>query len=84
LQELALPYKKRCRIKEKHWAIRIVVFVQRQVFIARWLLPGSWLKMGDEIKVIDPEFCFMAYANLIWACCSLTCTLRNRKKVQWL
>jgi 5-methylthioribose kinase len=23
--------------------------------------------MGDEIKVIDPEFCFMAYANLIWA-----------------
>jgi hypothetical protein len=20
--------------------------------------------MGDEIKVIDPEFCFMAYANL--------------------
>jgi 5-methylthioribose kinase len=23
--------------------------------------------MGDEIKVIDPEFFFMAYANLIWA-----------------
>jgi 5-methylthioribose kinase len=30
--------------------------------------------MGDEIKVIDPEFCFMAYANLIWACCSLYLT----------
>jgi 5-methylthioribose kinase len=33
LQELALPYKKRCRIKEN--IERLGSFVQRQVFIAR-------------------------------------------------
>jgi 5-methylthioribose kinase len=77
LQELALPYKKDVELK-KNIERLVVVFVQRQVFITRWLLPWKLVKMGDEIKVIDPEFCFMAYANLIWACCSLTCTLQQK------
>jgi 5-methylthioribose kinase len=58
LQELALPYKKDVELKKNIERLGSLYLSKGKYLLHGDYYPGSWLKMGDEIKVIDPEFCF--------------------------
>ena len=35
--------------------------------------PGSWVRAGESVWIIDPEFCFFGRRNSTWAFSSATC-----------
>lgn len=63
LQELAMNYKKDAGLKEKAAALGVDYLADGNTLLHGDFYPGSWLKAGDEIKVIDPEFCFYGSAE---------------------
>ena len=58
LQALALTYKKDEQLKHKIGTLGSLYLSKGKYLLHGDYYPGSWLKTGDGIKVIDPEFCF--------------------------
>jgi 5-methylthioribose kinase len=58
LQELALPYKKDVELKKNIERLGSLYLSKGKYLLHGDYYPGSWLKMANGIKVIDPEFCF--------------------------
>ena len=58
LQALALTYKNDEQLKHKIGALGALYLSKGKYLLHGDYYPGSWLKTGDGIKVIDPEFCF--------------------------
>lgn len=58
LQKIALIYKKDESLKQKAFALGKKYMADGDTLLHGDFYPGSWLKTGEVIKVIDPEFCF--------------------------
>jgi 5-methylthioribose kinase len=58
LQDIAIPYKKDAELKKKIERLGSLYLSKGKYLLHGDYYPGSWLKTGDGIKVIDPEFCF--------------------------
>lgn len=58
LQELAMPYKKDTKLKEKIERLGSLYLSKGKYLLHGDFYPGSWLDTDRGIKVIDPEFCF--------------------------
>ncbi len=63
LQKIALRYKQNAALKEKALHLGQKYMADGNVLLHGDFYPGSWLIAGDEIKVIDPEFCFYGNAE---------------------
>ncbi|MEN2284115.1 phosphotransferase [Algoriphagus sp. SE2] len=59
LQDLSLKYKKNLALKKKIDQLGKQYLSQGDTLLHGDFYPGSWLKMGNEIKIIDPEFGFL-------------------------
>jgi 5-methylthioribose kinase len=58
LQELALPYKNKEDLKKAALALGDVYLGTGNCLLHGDFYPGSWLKVGGRLRVIDPEFSF--------------------------
>lgn len=63
LQAVAMPYKTDEVLKDKINELGNVYLSSGNVLLHGDYYPGSWLKVGDDFKVIDPEFCFFGCAE---------------------
>ena len=63
LQELSLPLKQDESLKEIIKEMGRKYLETGSVLIHGDYYPGSWLKVDNEIKVIDPEFAYFGYAE---------------------
>lgn len=59
LQELAMPFKKNDALKTKIKAVGDQYLANGKTLLHGDFYPGSWLKVKEGLKVIDPEFAFM-------------------------
>ena len=59
LQDVAIPYKKDIVLKEKIATCSTIYLQQGKHLLHGDFYPGSWLKVADGLKVIDPEFGFV-------------------------
>ncbi|WP_204356520.1 phosphotransferase [Arcticibacterium luteifluviistationis] len=59
LQELAMPLKQNEALKAKIKEIGDRYLAKGKTLLHGDFYPGSWLKVEDSLKVIDPEFAFM-------------------------
>ncbi len=59
LQEASLPYKQDQKLKEKIRGLGEKYLSPGTRLLHGDFYPGSWLKVGDSVKVIDPEFSFV-------------------------
>ncbi len=59
LAALALPYTRDQTLKGTITALGERYLSPGDVLLHGDFYPGSWLQVGDEVKVIDPEFSFM-------------------------
>ncbi len=59
LQELSLKYKNNSSLKRKIEELGRRYLSNGETLLHGDFYPGSWLKTGKEIKVIDPEFSFL-------------------------
>lgn len=59
LQELSLSYKNNSTLKRKVEQLGKRYLSQGDTLLHGDFYPGSWLKTGGEIKIIDPEFGFL-------------------------
>ncbi len=58
LQDIALPYKRDKKLKENMQELGERYLSAGPCLLHGDYFPGSWLKIGTEVKIIDPEFCF--------------------------
>jgi 5-methylthioribose kinase len=58
LQAVAMPYKNNLLLKQKTAALGQLYLQNGHYLLHGDFYPGSWLKAGNHIKIIDPEFCF--------------------------
>ena len=58
LQALAMPYKANQQLKDKIGVLGALYLSKGKYLLHGDYYPGSWLKTGEGIKIIDPEFCF--------------------------
>lgn len=58
LQELALPYKNNKELKKQISTLGLLYLSKGNYLLHGDYYPGSWLKIADGIKIIDPEFCY--------------------------
>ena len=58
LQELAMPFKNNEALKQAAKELGAVYLKDGDTLLHGDYYPGSWLKTGNGVKVIDPEFCF--------------------------
>lgn len=63
LQEIAMIYKRDVSLKQKALALGQKYMADGDTLLHGDFYPGSWLKTGEDIKVIDPEFCFYGSAE---------------------
>jgi len=63
LQDLAMPYKTNVALKAKIKACGDIYLAQGKHLLHGDFYPGSWLKVADGLKVIDPEFGFVGPAE---------------------
>jgi len=63
LQNAAMPYKTNAPLKAKIKACGDVYLAQGKHLLHGDFYPGSWLKVADGLKVIDPEFGFVGPAE---------------------
>ncbi|MEZ4826269.1 MAG: phosphotransferase [Bacteroidia bacterium] len=61
LQAVAMKWKTNAALKQKISTLGDVYLSKGTTLIHGDYYPGSWLKVGDEVKVIDPEFGFVGY-----------------------
>jgi 5-methylthioribose kinase len=59
LQELALPFKRNQKLKDAIGLLGERYLTNGSTLLHGDFYPGSWLEIGQEIKVIDPEFAFI-------------------------
>ncbi|WP_296700299.1 phosphotransferase [Algoriphagus sp.] len=59
LQDLSLKYKNNSTLKRKIEQLGKRYLSQGDTLLHGDFYPGSWLKVGNEIKIIDPEFGFL-------------------------
>jgi len=64
LQAAAMPYKTNVALKEKINACGTIYLAKGNHLLHGDFYPGSWLKVADGLKVIDPEFGFIGPAEL--------------------
>jgi 5-methylthioribose kinase len=58
LQALAMSYKTDNALKKQMRAVGRVYRSKGNTLLHGDFYPGSWLRVGETFKVIDPEFCF--------------------------
>lgn len=58
LQEIALPYKRDEKLRKSMQELGEHYLSTGPCLLHGDYFPGSWLKIGTEVKIIDPEFCF--------------------------
>ncbi len=58
LQAIALPYQLDNDLKIKAARLGAFYLANGRHLLHGDFYPGSWLKTGNQIKIIDPEFCF--------------------------
>lgn len=63
LQEAAMPYKKDKALKEEIANCGAIYLQEGNHLLHGDFYPGSWLKVGEGLKVIDPEFGFVGPAE---------------------
>ncbi len=63
LQAAAMPYKRNVALKAKIKACGAIYLAQGKHLLHGDFYPGSWLKVKDGLKVIDPEFGFVGPAE---------------------
>ena len=63
LQEAAIPYKKDVVLKEQIAICSKLYLQQGKHLLHGDFYPGSWLKVADGLKIIDPEFGFVGPAE---------------------
>ncbi len=63
LQAAAIPYKTNAALKTKIKACGDIYLAQGKHLLHGDFYPGSWLKVADGLKVIDPEFGFVGLAE---------------------
>ena len=63
LQAAAIPYKTNVVLKAKIKACGDIYLAQGKHLLHGDFYPGSWLKVADGLKVIDPEFGFVGPAE---------------------
>lgn len=63
LQAAAMPYKTNVALKAKIKACGAIYLAQGKHLLHGDFYPGSWLKVADGLKVIDPEFGFVGPAE---------------------
>lgn len=63
LQKVANPVKQNKFLKGRIKELGSVYLDAGPILIHGDYYPGSWLKVGTEVKVIDPEFAFFGYAE---------------------
>ncbi len=63
LQGLALLYKKDDHLKHQITELGKYYLKSGPTLIHGDYYPGSWLKVNNKVKVIDPEFAFFGYAE---------------------
>ncbi|MEZ4774388.1 MAG: phosphotransferase [Bacteroidia bacterium] len=61
LEAISLPYKQDESLKQKIAGLGDVYLSEGTTLIHGDYYPGSWLKVKNEVKVIDPEFGFAGY-----------------------
>lgn len=63
LQALSMPVKTDEELKSKITKLGKVYLDAGPILIHGDYYPGSWLKVGNEVKVIDPEFSYFGFAE---------------------
>jgi len=63
LQAAAMPYKKNIALKTEIKACGAIYLLPGNHLLHGDFYPGSWLKVADGLKVIDPEFGFVGPAE---------------------
>ncbi|MFT5168196.1 MAG: 5-methylthioribose kinase [Saprospiraceae bacterium] len=63
LQELSLPYKKDDALKSVVKSLGKKYLSPGSTLIHGDYYPGSWMKKGDKVYIIDPEFSFVGFAE---------------------
>lgn len=63
LQTAAMPYKTNAALKAKIKTCGTIYLAQGKHLLHGDFYPGSWLKVTDGLKVIDPEFGFVGPAE---------------------
>jgi len=63
LQELSLPFKRNTSLKDKVKDLGEGYLENGKILLHGDFYPGSWLKVGEGLKVIDPEFAFLGDAE---------------------
>lgn len=63
LQELSFPIKNANILKKRISALGEKYLSSGPVLIHGDFYPGSWLKINQDVKVIDPEFAFFGFAE---------------------
>ena len=63
LQNAALPYQQNPLLKKRIAALGDVYLQPGDTLVHGDYYPGSWLRVGSEVKVIDPEFGFFGRAE---------------------
>ncbi len=58
LQAAARPYRNDPHLKERLAALGALYLGKGHCLLHGDFFPGSWLRVGDAVKIIDPEFCF--------------------------
>lgn len=58
LQAAAVPYRHDNDLRERMNELGKLYLSPGSSLLHGDFFPGSWLKVGSEVKVIDPEFCF--------------------------
>jgi 5-methylthioribose kinase len=63
LQSIAMTYKTDSIFKNKLKTLGKTYLSKGKTLLHGDYYPGSWLKVGTDLKVIDPEFCFFGCAE---------------------
>lgn len=63
LQALSEPYKKDKILQEKMQELGECYLGAGEVLVHGDYYPGSWMSYDDQVFVIDPEFCFIGFAE---------------------
>jgi len=63
LQEASLTFKRDSELKELIQALGQVYLSHGEILLQGDYYPGSWLKVKDGVRIIDPEFGFMGKAE---------------------
>ncbi|APG64258.1 hypothetical protein LPB136_02240 [Tenacibaculum todarodis] len=63
LEELSIPYKKDILLKERIKEVGNKYLSEGKTLLHGDYYPGSWMRKGNDIYIIDPEFSFLGFAE---------------------